>query len=56
MAKIKYWRENEGCYVDADGNRVVDPHAEESQDPEAERKPSTAKGRKQPDPETEKDE
>lgn len=55
MPKIKYWREAEKCYVDADGNRVEDQVAEESPDTKGDAKVTT-KGKKPSDQETEKDE
>lgn len=56
MAKIKYWREAEKCFVDANGNRIEEAVAKVSPDTDADGKPTPSKGKKQPDPETEKDE
>lgn len=56
MAKIKYWRESEKCYVDANGNRVEETLAKVSPDSDAVGKSTSSKGKKQPDSETEKDE
>lgn len=55
MAKIKYWREAEKCYVDANGNRVEEQVAEESTDSKGDSK-VTQKGKKPSDQETDKDE